>query len=274
MQSLTCTEFLKIQDIYDGSLTIAVGVPESMALVQHAKNIVEDIFQNQIDLIGTEDFSDVQQFVQKAKQAKSKFTNDSLTREILVELIKKRYSQTNSTGLLYDVPRLRIVPNSDFLSSGISYNYKAHRDTWYGGGQEQINHWMPVANVTPNSTFYITPEYFHKPIGNNSEIFDLDEWDTKYRTLAEQNIGEENRPHPVPTEALSDDKNYYILLPIGTEFVFSGHHLHGSGKNTTNKVRFSVDYRVDPISSSEYHPPVNLDSRATGNYKKYMAEVK
>lgn len=273
MQNLSFTESLEIQDIYDGSLTIAVKVPESMALVQHARNIVEDIFENQIDLIKTADFLDVKQFVQKAKQAKSKFTNDSTTREILVELIKKRYLKNNTTNLLYDVPRLRIVPNSEFLSSGISYNYKAHRDTWYGGGQDQINHWMPVANVTPQSTFYITPEYFHKPVSNNSEIFDLDEWDTKYRTQAEQNINEESRPHPVPLEALSDEKNYYILLPTGTEFVFSAHHLHGSGKNTTNKVRFSVDYRVDPVTCSGYRPPVNLDCRATGNYKKYMFKV-
>ena len=139
------------------------------------------------------------------------------------EIFNRRTIQTLSDHqFLYDVPRLRIVPNSNFLSSGISYNYKPHRDTWYGASQDQLNHWMAVSNVTKQSTFYLAPSYFEKPIENNSEIFDLDEWDSKHRKLASKNVGSEERPHPIPLVELAPEDKYEVVIPKGSEIAFSG----------------------------------------------------
>jgi hypothetical protein len=169
---------------------------------------------------------------------------DKQTIKLLKALILERYKLHENDSLLFDVPRLRIVPNSSFLSSGISYNYKPHRDTWYGAGQDQINHWMTLANATENSTFYIAPCYFSREINNNSEIFDLDEWDSKHRPRAESNVTTEERPHPIPLTDLDMIDRYNIVIPRGSEVVFSGQHLHGSAQNTRSLVRFSNDYRV------------------------------
>ena len=38
----------------------------------------------------------------------------------------------NPADYLFDVPRMRVVPNYDYLHAGVSYAYKPHRDTWYG----------------------------------------------------------------------------------------------------------------------------------------------
>lgn len=119
---------------------------------------------------------------------------------------------------------------------------------------------------------YIAPTYFTRPIENNSETFDLDEWDSKYRPLAEQNTSTEVRPHPIPLAELPNEDRYSIVMPRGSEIVSSGHHLHGSGPNTTLKVRFSIDYRVCPETPA-YSPPENLDNRASGDYRKYMFAV-
>ena len=127
---------------------------------------------------------------------------------------------------------------------------------------------MAVSNVTKQSTFYLAPRYFEQPIENNSEIFDLDEWDSKHRKLASKNVGSEERPHPIPLVEVAPEDKYEVVIPKGSEIAFSGSS-HGSQTNTTSKVRFSIDYRIAPDNQS-FKLPRNVDCRATGDYKKYM----
>lgn len=272
MPNISCTNSVLIPSLYQGGLFILPTVQNSEELCNYATSIVEDIFESPIDEIEITGSITLQAFIDKAKKCKSTFTNDDKTKKLLRSLILDRYKLYSQHRFLYDLPRLRIVPTSSFLSSGISYNYKPHRDTWYGATQDQINHWMSLSNVTEESTFYIAPTYFTRSVENNSEIFDLDEWDLKYRPLAEQSAATENRPHPIPLVDIPNEDKYSIVIPRGSEVVFSAHHLHGSGSNTTSKVRFSIDYRVC-LENQVYSPPENIDNRASGEYKKYMISV-
>lgn len=269
MPSVIFSENVDVEQIYKGSLFFASASDSSRKLCTFAQSIVEDVFGSRINEISTDLLTDVNSFVSKATKCKSTFTNDKSAHNLLKYLILDRYKLTNNDRLLFDVPRLRVVPNSDFLSTGISYNYKPHRDTWYGGGQDQINHWMSLANVSENSTFYIAPFFFSRIVSNNSDIFDLDVWNSKWRKEAASNVSVENRPHPIPLEELDMQDRFNVVLPSGAEVIFSGQHLHGSALNTTQLVRFSIDYRVC-INQSKYVPPLNVDSRASGDYKKYM----
>ena len=210
----------------------------------------------------------IDEFVRKASIAKTNFTNDSLTKQLLEDLISLRYKDYHGEPIYYDVPRLRLIPSSDYLKSGISYNYKPHRDTWYGGSQGQINHWISAFNVSKEATFFIAPSYFRKPILNSSCDFDLDVWDQKYRNLASKNINTESRPHPVPLEDVDQATFLGIDIPSGSEICFSGHHLHGSLRNTTQLVRVSIDYRIEVGLGMP--SPHNIDSLAKGDYRKYM----
>ena len=157
MPSIIQADKANISDIYKGGLMFLMASPSSQALCEFAIKVVEEIFESKIEDINTKNDIDVQSFVSKAKKCKNIFTNDEHTKKLLKDLIRDRYKLYQDDDFLFDVPRLRIVPNSNFLSSGISYNYKPHRDTWYGAGQDQLNHWMAVSNVTENSTFYIAP---------------------------------------------------------------------------------------------------------------------
>jgi len=266
MKTLSLQSGVDVQGIFDGGLALLPAIAESQALMNHAKDIAEDNFQLPIEDIHT---TSLQDFVRITTLCKSTFTNDSVTKQLMTNLLRARYGDRLLSILAYDVPRLRIIPNSSFLSAGVSYNYKPHRDTWYGGQQNMINHWMPVCHVNRESTFYIAPTFYHKKVSNSSEQFDLDEWDKRYRPMATVNIRREDRPHPIPLTEISDDEKYYIVIPNGSEMVFSGHHIHGSGENTTNNVRFSVDYRV-AIEHEDYIAPNNIDSKASGNYSNYM----
>lgn len=269
MPNFTLLKKINLSEIYQGGLLFLDRSHLSEELCVHATNIVQEVFQTPINEVKTDESTSVKLFIDKAKKIKNIFTNDDKTKKLLKNLILERYENNN---LLYDVPRIRIVPNSKFLSAGISYNYKPHRDTWYGGGQDQINHWMALSGVTENSTFYIAPTYFNREINNNSEIFDLDEWDSKYRSLAETNVNVETRPHPIPLVDLDERDRFNIVIPRGAEVVFSGHHLHGSAENKNTIVRFSIDYRVCELNTN-HSLPTNVDSRATGNYKNYMFPV-
>lgn len=261
------------QDIFDGGVSMLSETAESIALRDHALNIITTVFG-----VKPEDFepdpseAGIADFVAKATKVKSTFTDGADTQDLVKALIRSRYDADLIPHMIYDKPRLRIIPNSNYLNSGISYNYKAHRDTWYGGVQEQINHWMAVANVSPASTMYLTPAYFHRPVANTSEVFDLDMWDQKFRKLASQNVKAEERPHPIPIDNIPDEDHFYLDIPSATEVTFSGHHFHGSGLNTTNRVRFSVDYRT-VIQLDGYTYPANIDNKCTGDLRKYMFPV-
>jgi len=257
--------------IFKGALYFFSPAPTSLSLSKHALEYVAQSFPDGCRLEGDSD-EELADFIVKAQAAKSGFTNCDTTKQILEELIRFRYADVKGSDIFYDVPRLRIVPNSSLLSSGISYNYLPHRDTWYGGGQEQVNHWISVDNVTEESTFYLSPSYFSHEVANNSEIFDLDVWDSTHRKDAKQSMRKEDRPHPIPLEEVPDSSRMAVVMPQGHEVCFSGHHLHGSLPNTTKNVRLSIDFRVS-IPSLIPAAPRNIDSRAKGDYQKYMIKL-
>ena len=213
--------------------------------------------------------ANLRDFAESARRVKSEFTNSIEVKHLLEKLIFERYKDFSDYRISFDLPRLRIIPNSSILSSGISYNYKPHRDTWYGARQDQINHWIAVKDVTKDSTFFVAPAYFTNPIKNTSCDFNLDEWDSKHRYSASSNIKAENRPHPLPLDPLDHHLLLPAAIPRSHEICFSGHHLHGSLPNTTTKTRMSIDYRVI-VSGQDHFCPPNLDSNARGDYSKYL----
>jgi len=237
-------------------------------LISWAEECIDEEFGNSLELL-TSDTKKKNDFVIKVQSVKSKFTNHEKTKKLLEELILLRYNEFLKFDLFYDVPRIRIIPTSKLLKSGVSYNYLPHRDTWYGAGQEQINHWISVKNVSDQATFFIAPSYFEKKVKNSSEIFDLNTWDREHRNVASKSVEMEMRPHPMPLEEISDHLKIGFDLAQGSEVCFSGHHLHGSSENRSLKVRVSIDYRVS-IPSLPLSPPKNIDCMATGNYFDFM----
>ena len=47
----------------------------------------------------------------------------------------------------FDLPRLRVIPSEEYLTTGVSYNYKAHRDPWYSHPTTLVNYWTPIFDV-------------------------------------------------------------------------------------------------------------------------------
>jgi len=260
-------DFIDVLEVYSGNILLLSPTENSLKLVDRAKECLLTTFGG-FPSVCDEDHA-ILDFINKAVIAKNEFTNSNKTKEIIEDLIYVRYANYVNYDLLYDVPRLRIIPKSTIIKTGISYNYLPHRDTWYGGSQDQINHWISVENVSKNSTFFIAPSYFNREVKNNSEIFDLDTWDKVHRGKAKDFSRVENRPHPIPTEEIPPEYKLGFAISSGQEVCFSGHHLHGSLENTTDQVRISIDFRIS-IPKFNDGVPRNIDNRAQGDYHKYM----
>ena len=259
---------IRIEKIFQGSLVMLEPLEPTKKLITWVGKCLLNEFGESLSLANSNDEA-LSDFIRRAQATKTTFTNHEYTKQLLEEILLTRYSNYLDHTLYYDVPRLRIIPNSKLLNSGISYNYLPHRDTWYGGEQDQINHWLSVRNVSDRATFFISPSYFGKKVENTSENFDLDTWDKIFRPAATTSVRTEMRPHPKPLTDIPEESKVGFDLKTGHEVCFSGHHLHGSNENKSDDVRVSVDYRIS-IPSLGLNPPANIDNKANGRYLDYM----
>ena len=69
------------------------------------------------------------------------------------------------------MPRLRTVTSDGYLTSGLGYAFKPHRDTWYSSPMCQLNWWLPIYETTPENTMAFHPRYWDLPIKNSSNDF-------------------------------------------------------------------------------------------------------
>jgi hypothetical protein len=171
----------------------------------------------------------------------------------------------DSFATYFDVPRLRVVPHSDYLSAGVSYAYKPHRDIWYSSPVAQLNWWLPVWAVVPDRSMSFYPGHFERPLDNSSQDFDYDEWTAVGRTAAANQTKVDTRKHPLPLAPVAAEE-FRFGAAEGDTLIFSASHLHATAPNTSGKTRFSIDFRTinrDDLDQSRGAP--NVDSRATGS---------
>jgi hypothetical protein len=205
----------------------------------------------------------VNEFIGIIGPLKSKFTNDLVTKYLIQDVLRSFGCDLNKT--YFDVPRLRIVPADGYLSSGVSYAYKAHRDTWYSSPLAQINWWMPVFAIVPERAMSFYPEYWNKNISNSSSCFDYEEWCAVGRQQAATQVNEDARKHPLPLETVSDVSELRIAASMGDLTLFSAAHLHATVPNNSGLTRFSIDFRTvfeDDLLKGNGAPDV--DNASTG----------
>jgi hypothetical protein len=205
----------------------------------------------------------VEQFVEIAGPLKTKFTNDARTKELMRAMLEEVGCDLDLT--YFDVPRLRVVSAQGYLTSGVGYAYKPHRDTWYAAPNEQINWWFPVYALEPDQALVFHPEHWDVPLENSSASFNYEDWQKNGRTAATSQITKDTRNHPVPKASLRGEGLRFVTEP-GTMVAFSSAQLHATAPNTTNATRFSIDFRtvhLDDVRSAR--GAANIDSASTGS---------
>lgn len=230
-------------------------------LTDFACDLIADAFGSLDPLTAHRNLA-VADYVDILKTLKPAFTHHPrakrLLRDILIDL------GADPTKTYFDVPKLRVVPPPEYLSAGLGYNYKAHRDTWYSAPQCQNNWWTPIAGNSAVTGMQFHPDFWDSPAPNSSHDFDAYEWNRSSRRDAAVYVKDDPRPHPT----LSSGTAGAMLRVVGDPaslLSFSGAQLHSTVPNETDTARLSIDFRTvhldDLIGKAG---PRNVDSQSTG----------
>lgn len=251
--------------IFSGAVFLYSAPAESTHVVEWIRECLADAFTGFGEVRQVHQMMKVERFAKTVDALKRHFTNHPITKRLCQELLVGLGCNPECT--YFDLPRLRVAPPGDYLTTGVSYSYKPHRDTWYAHPTQLINYWVPVYDSEPSTVMSMFLEYFHRPLANTSGDWDYDSWVKNARYTAVQNIGVESRQHPVPAENLPDDVlDMRFVHNEGDLMLFSTCHLHASAPNLTDFVRYSYDLRTIHIDDlREGRGPVNIDAKSTGS---------
>lgn len=258
--------------IFDGGIFLYSQTPDSSKMTEWARELIDRAFGSTGDVRRAHNVLDVGQFVERAGPLKSTFTNSERTKRICQELIASMGCDPEAT--YFDLPRLRVAPPGTFLTSGVSYSYKPHRDTWYAHPPQLVNYWVPVFDSEPSHVMSMFIEYFRRPVNNTSSAWDYDDWVKNARFAAASNIDRETRRHPVPSMQLGDTADVRIVQNSGDLMMFSTCHLHATAPNELDTIRFSYDLRTLHVEDLALgRGPENLDAGATGSTARDFLRV-
>jgi hypothetical protein len=171
--------------------------------------------------------------------------------------------------IAYDPLRLRVVAHRGFENPKAAPIYYAHRDTWYAHSQAEITWWVPLHDAAAEETFVFYPDCFAKPVPNNSEAFDHDDWTRHGSALR---IGWQDARHgstrlyPGQVGEFDPGRAVSFAARAGELVLFCGAHFHQTRKNTAGRTRFSIDFRtVDLDDHGQGRGAPNVDNRSRGS---------
>ena len=249
--------------VFAGDIVVDSPTPGGAGLCQLAQSMLQETFPEGHPQ--TAQFRmEVEDFVERLGPLKSRFTNAEETKALVQELLAERGCDLERT--YFDVPRLRAATHGGYLTAGVGYAYKAHRDTWYASPHSQLNWWLPIYTITAEQALVFYPSYWSRPVENSSAGFDYDEWVGVGRQMASDQIKSDTRRHPLPEEGLDPGSEMRLTCRGATSICFSSAHLHGTAPNTSGATRYSLDFRtvnIDDLAANTGAPNVDSESRGT-----------
>jgi hypothetical protein len=256
------TDWERRTQLYCGNVLVYSASQESLALVQHARDLIAKAFGS-IDPQTAQYDMPVEDFSALLAELKPKFIHHPESKERIKALLAAFRCDLDRT--YFDVPRLRTSTSDAYLTSGISYSFHPHRDTWYSAPFSQLNWWIPIYPVVPENVMAFHPNYWSNPVRNGSRRYNYYEWNRTSRTTAAHHIYTDTRDQPKPEEPMQLDSHVRVVSETGGVMLFSGNQLHSTVPNTSGRTRFSIDFRtvnVDDVIMRREAP--NVDSECAG----------
>lgn len=250
------------QRLYDGQLFVFSPRPSSIALCNHAREMIEEAFGS-LDPQEAQYSLPVEEYVAIVSPLKPKFIHHPKTKQLIQDVLEESECDLNLTYL--DVPRLRMTTSGGYLTSGVGYAFHPHRDTWYSAPMCQLNWWLPIYDFESESSMAFHPRYWNQPVRNGSSSFNYYEWNSSGRKNAAQHIKTDTRKQPRPEEHIELEPQIRAVCKAGGIILFSPAHLHSTVPNTSGRTRYSIDFRtvhLDDVVTKRGAP--NIDSAPTG----------
>jgi hypothetical protein len=248
--------------LYEGELFVLSPGESSAGLAQLARDLSVEAFAPHEPEVAQETMP-AEQYVEILADLKPRFIHHPRAKELIKGLLAESGADVDKT--YFDVPRLRTMAHGEYLKAGLALQFHAHRDTWFSAPMAQLNWWMPVYAVESDNSMAFHPRYFHEPITNSSGEYDYDLWNQTGRKQAATIVKNETRKQPTAEEPLELEPSVRLVPPVGGTIIFSAAQLHSTVPNTTDRTRFSIDFRtvnVDDLANGV--GARNLDSHCTG----------
>ena len=248
--------------LYNGQLIVLAPRPASIALVEHARAMIEEGFGG-IDPLNAQYEMPVERYVEICAPLKPAFIHNDRTKELLRNLMADVGADLDDTYI--DVPRLRMVTSDGYLTSGVGYAHHPHRDVWYSAPFQQLNWWLPIYEIESDSSMAFHPRYWSEPVKNGSSEFNYYEWNSAGRKDAAKHVKSDTRKQPKPEEPMELDPQVRLIPPPGGIVVFSAAQMHSTVPNTTGRARYSIDFRtVNRADVESGRGAPNIDTACIG----------
>jgi hypothetical protein len=250
------------QQLYSGSLFTYSAGESALGLAGLARELSEAAFAPHEPSVAQESMP-AERYVDILAELKPTFIHHPRAKELIAGLLAELGCDLEKT--YFDVPRLRTMAHGEYLNAGLAYQFHPHRDTWFSAPQQQLNWWLPVYEIEAGNSMAFHPQFFDEPVRNSSAGYDYEVWNKTGRQQAAKQVKAETRKQPEAEEQLDLSHDVRVVTPPGGILVFSAAQLHSTVPNTTDRTRFSIDFRtvnVDDLVAGVGAP--NLDAECTG----------
>ncbi|MEZ0225971.1 MAG: hypothetical protein ACAH83_15560 [Alphaproteobacteria bacterium] len=221
-------------DIYKGGIFRLPSTAETRELMAHISSLLEQNFGPLASVHTRFDFISMKQPLATLRK---KLTAEPRYTESLAAIATVAGAPSE---LAFDSLRLRCVLPGNHLNKGAEVAYAAHRDTWYGNPQCQINFWIPLQNVTEEQSFMFFPDVFNTAVPNTSNTFRYDDWMEEHGWQGSKSHAPVTFPAPLQTPL----NGRAFSARAGDIIAFSAAQLHQTVRNSSGMTRFSLDFRA------------------------------
>jgi len=248
--------------LYDGGLFVYSPSPATRALCDLAKELSEQAFYPH-DPRDAQHSLSVEEYVAVLSDLKPKFIHHPECRSLIQSILQDVGCSLERT--YFDLPRLRTATHGGYLTSGLAYAFKPHRDLWYSTPKCQINWWLPVYPIESENAMAFHMNYWDKPVKNSSAEFDYQEWNRIGRKVATKQVTTDNRKQSKALEPLDLNPQLRVITEPAGLLMFSAAHLHSTVPNTSGRTRFSIDFRTVHLDELDENAGAhNIDSACSG----------
>ncbi len=262
LDRVPATDEERRRHLYAGALLALPSSAASRAFSDFTMDMVAEAF-DPLDVTRAQDQLAVEDFAAVVASLKPRFTHSPRAKELLRDMLAAYHCDPSQT--YFDVPKLRIVTHSNYLTTGVGYAYSAHRDVWYSCPPGQNNWWMPCSEIVPECSLAFYPRWWDKETENSSATFDAFAWNATGRATAAQHIGTDPRNHPRLSAPVELGEEIRVVGEPGSMLCFSAAQLHATVPNTSGRVRVSVDFRTAHIDDLRQKTGAKVvDSGSTG----------
>jgi hypothetical protein len=249
-------------ELYRGAIFVHAPGSNALKLCRLAQGMIEESFRP-LDPLKVHESLSAEKCAEVLAVLKPKFIHHPLSKQYIREMLSEAGCDLHKT--YFDVPRMRTAFPGDYLKSGIAYAFHPHRDTWYSAPFCQLNWWMPIYDLNSENCMAIHPHYFGKAIKNGSRDYNYHKWNLESRQHAAQHVKTDTRVQPRPEEPVDLEPQIRLVCDVGGAYQFSAASLHSTVPNTSNVIRYSIDFRtvhLDDVLAKI--GAANVDSACTG----------